>query len=309
MLDEGRFSFLEVKMANKFVIMADACCDLPLKELKEQGIIIIPMEISIGKDLFLSQGNDVPASIDLYARIKKGEKVGISNITTSTYLNIMRPYLDEGFDILLVTVSSALSSNFSQGFNAINILINEYPERTLKILDTMSCNTGIDLVLTQLAKDKQMGKNVLETFQDGYNFVSSIHTWIAVDDFNKDKHFSLLGRSSDFLRKSLGMRPVLHIDECGNVIGIRSVKTQRAATNALFNHVNVSIIQPTKQEIFISYDINLKEAEFLKAKLLQDVQVKEVILLQASSVTTIQSGLNLLTVSYVGKKRNLKRPI
>ena len=296
-------------MVNKFVIMADACCDLPLKELKDQGIIIIPMEFSIGKDLFLSHGNDVPAPLDLYSRIQKGEKGGITNIATSTYLNVMRPYLDEGYDILLVTVSSALSSNFSQGFNAINILINEYPERTLKVLDSLSCNTGIDLVLTQLAKDKQVGKNIMDTFQDGYDFISSVHTWIAVDDFNKDKHFTLLGRSSDFFMKSLGMRPVLHIDECGNIAGIRLVKTQRAATNALFNHVKLNIIQPTKQTIYISYDINLKEAEFLKAKLLQDVKAKEVILLPASIVTTIQSGVNLLTVSYVGKKRNLKRPI
>lgn len=297
-------------MTNKYLILTDACCDLSRADLEKNGILVVPMEFSLGKEVFLTAPNkdQLPISV-FYDKIRKGERGGSSHITTSSYINFLRPYLEDGNDIILVTVSSALSSNFSHAFSAVNALINEYPERTIKVLDCLNIGSGMDLILTYMADNKAKGLSIMDNYLDVYDKIAFVHTWVSIKDYKNINHRALLSLPHDFLMKSFKMRPILHIDNCGNMALANSAKTSKVAMDLLFNHVQATIIEPTKQTIFITCDINTTDALALKTRLTSELKVKEVKILSSSPIICLNSGLNTLTISYLGKMRKIKRPI
>lgn len=96
---------------------------------------------------------------ELYKRMLAGESARTSQVSTGDYIEFFESALAEGRDILHVTLSSGISNTFNSARLAAEELQEKYPERTIRIVDSLCASAGYGLLVDRLAhlRDEGMG--------------------------------------------------------------------------------------------------------------------------------------------------------
>ena len=78
---------------------------------------------------------------------------------------------------------------------------------------------------------------------------------------------------------------------------------RKKSLTSLINKVVEGIVNPEEQVIFISHGDCIEDAEYIKEKLLQKLNVKDVIINYVGTVIGSHSGPGTLAIFYMGKER------
>lgn len=295
----------------KYIILSDATTSIPEKILKKLEVEVIPMQFNIGKNFYLRYSDDREIKPETaFERLRKGERGGGSHITISTYLNILRPYLEEGNDILLVTCTSSYSVNFSKAFVAANRLLGEFPERTIRVLDTFSLTSGTDLLLTHLAYNRLLGKSLEENYQEVYEEVSHLRTYFLLEGTKYLESKSFFDGFAEAIRKVLLKNvPIFEINEFGKQQYLKALPTIAKAEDSLVKKMSEEL-KDQKLEIYLEYDPTSKRGILpLEKKIKKAFPNATLVKVKFNPLVALYLGPDIISISYLSKKRNLKRPI
>lgn len=119
----------------KIKITCDSTCDLSSALCERYQISVIPMCVSLG-DRLCWDGVDVQPS-ELFSYVEEtGKLPTTSAISVGEYEGFFRPFVDEGFEVIHINLSSALSSSHQNARIAAQELGNVY------VVDSCSLSTG-----------------------------------------------------------------------------------------------------------------------------------------------------------------------
>ena len=136
-------------------IISDSTCDLSQEVLERYDIDIIPLHIVKG-DEELEDGPqiDIHALYEWADKNKTTPKTSAPSIETA--MNVMRPYIDEGREIICFSISSEMSTSF----NVIRMAAEELDaEDKVTIIDSRNLSTGIGLLVVEAAVMAADGKS------------------------------------------------------------------------------------------------------------------------------------------------------
>ena len=141
---EGRRSFGSIKMIK---IISDSTCDLSQEVLEKYDIDIIPLHIVKGNE----ELEDGPA-IDISALYKWADENKTTPKTSApsieTAMNIMRPYIEAGREIICFSISGEMSTSG----NVIRMAAEELEaEDAVTVIDSRNLSTGIGLLVVEAA--------------------------------------------------------------------------------------------------------------------------------------------------------------
>lgn len=148
-----------------FAIFSDSACNLPRVQLEEFQVQIIPFS-------YERDGMLVPCPPDLekfdgreyYDYLRNGGVVKTSLIPAARLEEAFRPVLSEGRDILYVTISSGISGTVASGLQAAQSLQEEFPDRQVRVLDSLGAGFGVGLLLGRAADCRKAGMSLEETY-------------------------------------------------------------------------------------------------------------------------------------------------
>ena len=137
-----------------YVIFTDTSANLPDKVVREYGLRLIPFFYCPPEH---PEGIPCPGSEEFdgsayYNAIRGGAVVTTSQINVHQYVNAMDPVLEAGHDILFVGMSSGISGAYHSATQAAHILSEQYPERRIRTVDTLSASLGEGLLVIEAAK-------------------------------------------------------------------------------------------------------------------------------------------------------------
>ena len=124
-------------------IISDSTCDLSQEVLERYDIDIIPLHIVKG-DEELEDGPqiDIHALYEWADKNKTTPKTSAPSIETA--MNVMRPYIDEGREIICFSISSEMSTSI----NVIRMAAEELDaEDKVTVIDSRNLSTGIGLLV------------------------------------------------------------------------------------------------------------------------------------------------------------------
>ena len=142
-----------------YVIFTDTSANLPDKVVREYGLRQIPFFYCPPEH---PEGIPCPGSEEFdgsayYNAIRRGAVVTTSQINVHQYVNAMDPVLEAGHDILFVGMSSGISGAYHCATQAAHILSEQYPERRIRTVDTLSASLGEGLLVIEAAKMRDAG--------------------------------------------------------------------------------------------------------------------------------------------------------
>ena len=151
--------------------MADyilSCCstaDLTKTEFEERDIHYVCFHYYLDD---VEHPDDLYETMDaatFYQRMADGAMTRTSQVNVEEFIDYFTPFLEEGKDILHLTLSSGISGVYNSACTARDFLLEKYPERKIIILDSLGASSGYGLLMDTLAdKRDEVGFAELVTF-------------------------------------------------------------------------------------------------------------------------------------------------
>ncbi len=287
-----------------YVIITDSCCDLTEELAQKAGLKVIPMILNIENNEYKNylDGREISTK-DFYDCMREGAVATTTAINMDTFINVFDEVLSEGKDILYLAFSSALSGTYHVSTLAAEELKEKYPDNKIYCVDTLAASMGEGLIVYLAGMKKQAGADI----EDVKNFVEdnklNLCHWFTVENLEYLKRGGRVSSATALVATVLNIKPILHVDDGGYLVGFGKVRGRKASIEALFTHMKETAINPSEQTVFISHGDCEADALSLKAMIEKEFNTKEVLLNNIGPVIGAHSGPGTLALFFLGEKR------
>lgn len=286
-----------------YVIMTDSCCDLPKEYIEKNNILYVSLTCSfMGKEYVDDLGESLNYK-DFYQGMNNGEIPKTSQPSPDDYSKIFKQILNENKDVLYICVSTGLSGTFNCANIAKNMVLEEYPEGRIEIVDVLTASMGQGLLVMNAMEMKSQGKSIDDIIKYLEENKFNLNTYITVDDLNHLKRGGRISSAAALFGMVLHIKPILTLNDEGKVLPVIKVKGRKSALNKLAKLVAEKIENSEEQIIAISHGDALDEAEKLKELILKEVKVKDVVINHIGPVVGTFGGPGALAVFFLGMHR------
>ena len=142
-----------------------SCCstaDLSTEHFKRRDINYVCFHYFLDDVPYL---DDLGQSIDLaefYQKMADGAMTKTSQVNVEEFVEYFRPFLEQGKDIFHVTLSSGITGTFNSANIAKDMLLDEFPERKIYIVDSLAASAGYGLLMDAIADRRDEGYSIDE---------------------------------------------------------------------------------------------------------------------------------------------------
>ena len=172
-------------MNRSFEIVTDSCCNLTEETIDRYELHVLPLSFMADGDDTVYRSYLKGRKTDLsqfYAMMREGKVFRTSLPNLADTETLFRSLLDQGRDILYLGFSSGLSGTYEATELLAKQLREEYPQRKLLTVDTLSASGGQGLLVWHACQRAEQGADI-EEVRD-WTEANKLHLahWFTVDD-------------------------------------------------------------------------------------------------------------------------------
>jgi len=248
-----------------YKIISDGGCDFTKAEAEKYGVAVVPFYITFDGETFLKEGTDITTD-DYFKRLisDKGLHPKTSQPSPQDYIDMYTPYLKAGRDILSLTISSKLSGSYASATLAADMLREDFPMRTITILDSLNVCIGQGLILHEIIKMRDAGYNLEKTVKTAHKIIKTTHVYFTLDTLEYLKRGGRVGPTTAFVGNILGLRPILQVEN-GQVSQLDNVRGKARALK-LMEEAMIAALSGDKESLNLSVGHILNQEEALAFK-------------------------------------------
>lgn len=287
---------------NNYVIYTDSACDIAPEILEEWGVRVIPLTFMFQDEDKQYSNYDLSAK-DFYGKMREGKVAKTSAINIATFKEEFGKILADDFDLLYLAFSSGLSTTYNSANIAAEELREEYPDRKIITVDTLSASAGMGLLLYLTVQKKNEGASIEQAAQFAYNNRLNLCHWFTVDDLVYLKRGGRVSPTVAFVGGLLGIKPIMHMDNDGKLINMFKARGRKAAIQAIADKYGELSITPNKGTVFISHGDCIDDAKALADIVKKTYGVEVKIFADIGPVIGAHSGPGTLALFFLGKER------
>lgn len=286
---------------SNYQILTDSASDLPQSILGQLGVVSISLHVNFRGKAHNDSVDDRIKTI--YAGLRDGEVATTSAINPDQWTRAMAPILESGRDLLVLAFSSGLSTTYQSAVIAANELREEYPQREIRVIDTLSASLGQGLLVWYTCKKRDEGLTLQELAAWVEENRFHLCHWFTVDDLMYLKRGGRISAATALVGTMLKIKPVLHMDDEGHLINMSKARGRKASIDAIAAKVAELGQGYDNSTMFICHGDCLEDAEYLAAKLKAEHGAKEVFIGYTGAVIGSHSGPGTLAVFFLGQHR------
>ena len=287
-----------------YQIVTDATSDLPLELVGKLDVHVIPMHCAIdGDDYLITADNRNLSSHDFYDMLRAGRVSSTTQVNGETFKAEVRPFLKDGLDVLYICFSSGLSSTYASIRIAIEDLAEEFPERKLRIVDSLSATGGEGLLVYHAVKRMEDGMGLDELAQWIEDNKLHFAHWFTVDDLKFLKRGGRVSATAALVGTVLSVKPIMHVDNEGRLIPVDKVRGRRKSLEELVAHMEKSAIRPADQTVIISHGDTPEDAAYIEKLVRERLGVKNVFIGPVGPVVGSHGGPGIICLFFLAEER------
>lgn len=290
---------------SEYVLTCSSTADLPKEYTEEHHIGVIPYHFYLdGKEYLDDQGESISVP-DFYNKMREGGMPSTSMVNMDRYLEFFRPYLEEGKDILHLEFSGGLSGTLHNAERAAKQLMGEFPDRMVKVVDTLSASRGYGLLVYLTEEQKQQGATLDEAAAYAERMKKKITHWLAVESLEYLRRGGRVSRASAFLGTMMNIKPVLAFNNEGKIIPVEKIRGRRKSLQAMVDKMEKDVENNAEgQVVFIGHADAPEDAKWLEEEVRGRFPgVKDVLVHYTGPVIGAHSGPGTVNLHYIGKER------
>lgn len=285
-----------------FRILTDSCSDLSDDLVVSLNVSVVPMQVNF-RGTFFEEGDGFISLPDLYAALRAGEVSTTSAINPDRWGREMEQILQKGEDVLVLAFSSGLSTTYHSAALAAEEMAEKYPDRKIRVVDTLCASMGQGLLVWYAAKKRDDGLTLDEAADWVENNKLHLCHWFTVDDLMYLKRGGRVSAATALVGTMLNIKPVLHVDDEGHLINVSKVRGRKASLDALVAKFAALGKDYDNETVFISHGDCLEDAKYVERVVKEKYGVKNVFINYVGAVIGSHSGPGTMTLFFMGDHR------
>ena len=203
----------------KVVLFADASCDLPRELVEKYEVNYIYGGIELEGEFYTDSVTITPEELfDAYRERKVLPKT--SAVNTEIYLDAFAPWLDKGYEVVMVSLSSEISACHQNSLAAAEERQGIYP------VDSKNLSTGIGHLVIEAARLIRQGLPAEEVARAVCAMTEKVHTSFVLDTLEYMRAGGRCSAVAAFGANLLGLKPRIEMDKNGR---LQATKKYRGA--------------------------------------------------------------------------------
>lgn len=288
---------------NNYVITTDNNSDLPEEYYKEHGIGCTYLSYSMD-GVNYTHDNFLPVH-EFYEGMRNGSLPTTAQVNPDAARALLEPYLKEGKDILHIAFSSGLSGTYNSTKIAADELAEEYPQRTIVVIDSLGASLGQGLLVHYAQQMKEAGEDLKTVAEWVESHKRNIAHAFTVDDLNHLYRGGRVSKTTAFVGSMLNIKPVMHVDNEGKLVAVGKIRGRKKSILELVKMMDEKIgsYKESCDTIFISHGDCEEEAHFLEEKVKEKYNVKTVVINHVGATIGAHSGPGTLALFFMADER------
>ena len=166
-----------------FEIVTDSSCNLVEDMIDEFGLHILPLTFMVDGEQYQSYLKGERTDLkQFYTMMREGKVITTSLPNLAESEDLLRGLLDAGHDVLYIGFSSGLSGTYQAIDLLLKDLAAQYPERTVRSVDTLAASGGQGLLVWYAAQKARASASLEEVYTWLEENKLHLAHWFTVDD-------------------------------------------------------------------------------------------------------------------------------
>ena len=250
-----------------YVLTTCSACDLSNEYLESIRVPYVCFHYQLGKEI---RPDDLWRTMDphtFYQRMLAGEESRTSQVNMTEYVDFWRPFLEEGKDVLHLTLSSGISGTVNGARAAAEELKKEFPNREIYVVDSLAASSGYGLLIDKLAELRDEGYSLKDLHRYAEDHKLYLHHWFFSTDLTFYIRGGRVSKTAGFFGRMLNICPLLNVDYQGRLIPREKIRTKKKVIRETVARMEEHAAGGTEYngKCFISYSDCLEDAKAVAA--------------------------------------------
>lgn len=286
-----------------FIISTDSTADLPADFIAQHNILVQPLFYDVNGTHY--GGDQTLPYSDFYQAMREGAEVATSAINPERTLRSFCKAVEEGYDILHLSFSSALSSSYSNACIMAREVLEEHPTARIEVVDSLCASLGQGLFVYYVVKLKEQGHSIDEILDwIGENRLHICHQF-TVDDLKYLYKGGRISKTVAILGTLINVKPVLHVDDNGKLVPMSNVRGRKKALNSLVDNMAAQLGRLSSKNdcVFIGHADCPEDAQYVADKVKERFGLEATIIDSISPTIGAHSGPGTVALFHLGESR------
>lgn len=247
----------------EFIITSDSTVDLGANRMEEMGVPYATLAYNYQNKEYPDDMSEASAK-RIYDAMREGEVITTSQANVEAFLDIWKPALDAGKDILYIGFSSGLSGTVNSALAAAKQLGEEYPERRIEVVDSLCASGGEGMLLQHTLLRQKQGASLSDCLRYAEDNKLNVNHWYTVSELSYLRRGGRVGAVAATFADILNIKPVMNMDDLGHLIPREKVKGRKGSFKRIVEHMQESVVLAENPFFHITHADCLEDAKYLR---------------------------------------------
>lgn len=192
----------------KIKIITDSTLDLPSDIIKEKDIEVLPLLINFGEESYLD-GLEINTK-EMLDRIERENILPTTaQVTPNRFEEIFKKYLDEGYKIVTLVLSSEMSGTYQSACIAKNMLESD----DIVVIDSRNVTSGLGVLVLKACEFRDNGDDIFEIEEKIKNVIPKVKSSLSFESLENLVRGGRLSKAAGAIGSVLGLRLILEVKD------------------------------------------------------------------------------------------------
>ncbi len=282
----------------KYYVTTDQTADLP-SSLYEDDFAVIKMSYVLDGILYDDKERAFLSPEEFYAQLVSGKFASTSMPSEEDSQAFFETILKQGYDILHISFSSALSGSYEGYLNAAKRALTNYPDRQIRVIDSLCAACGEGLLVYYALKKHTEGASLEENAEYILDLRHHIGHAFTVDDMLHLYRGGRVSKTTAVVGQTFKMKPILMVSEKGELIPTNTVIGRRSALKVLVDKMEAKGSGYKNDLIIIGHCDCYDDAMILKTMVEERFGKQNIIISPISPIVGTHLGKGGITLHYL----------
>ncbi|MFM0778001.1 DegV family protein [Streptococcus suis] len=282
-----------------FTIVTDSTSDLPISWVQENDVTVLGLTINLDGVTYETVGENRLTSAVLLDKMATGGLPTTSQVNVGQFEEVFEAAAKEGKEVLYLAFSSALSGTYQSAVIARDMVMDQYPDAVITIVDTKAATIGEGYLVMKAVEARAAGKTLAETKAIVEDLVPRLRTYLLVDDLNHLVRGGRLSKAAALIGGLVNIKPLLALNAEGKLEAVAKIRGRKKGIKEMLNLTLDGLDHST---VMVAYTGDIEAAEAIKATLLEDSRVTDVLLTELGPIIATHTGTGVLAILSINKK-------
>ncbi|MFQ6882897.1 MULTISPECIES: DegV family protein [Clostridia] len=192
----------------KIKIITDSTLDLPLDLIKEKDIEVLPLLINFGEESYLD-GVEINTREMLDRIAKENILPTTAQVTPNRFEEVFKKYLDEGYKIVTLVLSSEMSGTYQSACIAKNMLDTD----DIIVIDSRNVTSGLGVLVLKACEFRDNGDNIFEIEEKIKSIIPKVKSSLSFESLENLVRGGRLSKAAGAIGSVLGLRLILEVKD------------------------------------------------------------------------------------------------